>query len=188
MVRPAQSRAVLSAMKPSTARAFASRRVLPRAAPSPESLSLGSLGLMIRASTILMLTLLGLLLDGCTTPTEDRSWANLPVTHDPRPMYVLFSWPTADGSFRFALIRDRERGGGRNVFLATFDARRTTGFDFASLEQRLTLLPTSSLVDWFIEDDRRLSLPPPSVVQRIRRAIVGRKATLRLDNIKDWEA
>ena len=44
LIRPAQSRAVLPAMKPGTARAFASRRLLPRAAPGPESLSLGSLG------------------------------------------------------------------------------------------------------------------------------------------------
>jgi len=153
-----------------------------------ESLISFSLGLMIRTSTIVMLTVLGVIAGGCTVPREDRSWANLPVMRDPRPMYVLFSWPTADGSFRFALLRDREHGGDRNAFLATFDSRRTTGFDFASLKQKLTLLPTSSLVDWFIEDARRLSLPPVSVVQRIRRLIVHRKATLQLDNIKDWEA
>ena len=44
VVRPAQSRAVLPAMKPGTARAFASRRRAPMRAPGPESLSLGSLG------------------------------------------------------------------------------------------------------------------------------------------------
>src|SRR5437588_12469938 len=44
VVRPAQSRAVLPAMKPGTARAFALRRWLTAPAPSPESLSLGSLG------------------------------------------------------------------------------------------------------------------------------------------------
>ena len=44
LVRPAQSRAVLPAMKPGTARAFASRRRAPMRAPGPESLSLGSLG------------------------------------------------------------------------------------------------------------------------------------------------
>jgi len=143
---------------------------------------------MIRTSTIAMLTFLGVIAGGCAAPKEDRSWADLPVTHDPRPMYVLFSWSMADGSFRFALIRDREHGGGRNAFLKTFDPRRSPGFDLASLEQRLTLLPPSSLVDWFIEDDRRLSLPPVSVVQRIRRLIGQRKATLHLDNIKDWEA
>ena len=50
VVRPAQSRAVLPAMKPGTARAFASRRVLPCAAYGPESLSLGSLGVFTRLS------------------------------------------------------------------------------------------------------------------------------------------
>ncbi len=44
VVRPAQSRAVLPAMKPGTARAFALRRRAPMRAPGPESLSLGSLG------------------------------------------------------------------------------------------------------------------------------------------------
>ena len=47
-VRPAQSRAVLPAMKPGTARAFASRRCALMRAPGPESLSLGSLGVMAR--------------------------------------------------------------------------------------------------------------------------------------------
>ena len=42
--RPAQSRAVLPAMKPGTARAFASHRSAAMRAPGPESLSLGSLG------------------------------------------------------------------------------------------------------------------------------------------------
>src|SRR6266446_4487294 len=46
LVRPAQSRAVLPAMKPGTARAFASRRRVHERAPGPESLSLGSLGVV----------------------------------------------------------------------------------------------------------------------------------------------
>ena len=44
LIRPAQSRAVLPAMKPGTARAFALRRRAHSRAPGPESLSLGSLG------------------------------------------------------------------------------------------------------------------------------------------------
>ena len=43
-IRPAQSRAVLPAMKPGTARAFALRRCAHSRVPGPESLSLGSLG------------------------------------------------------------------------------------------------------------------------------------------------
>src|SRR5712672_3293839 len=43
VVRPAQSRAVRPAMKPGTARAFASRRRAYSRAPGPESLSLRSL-------------------------------------------------------------------------------------------------------------------------------------------------
>src|SRR5204863_3341310 len=45
---PAQSRAVLSAFKPGTARAFALRRRAHSRAPGPESLSLGSLGVARR--------------------------------------------------------------------------------------------------------------------------------------------
>ena len=44
LIRPAQSRAVLPAMRPGTARAFALRRRAHSRAPGPESLSLGSLG------------------------------------------------------------------------------------------------------------------------------------------------
>ena len=46
VVRPAQSRAVLPAMKPGTARAFALRRCAHTRAHGPESLSLGSLGVL----------------------------------------------------------------------------------------------------------------------------------------------
>ena len=46
LIRPAQSRAVLPAMKPGTARAFASRRRAAMRVPGPESLSLGSLGVV----------------------------------------------------------------------------------------------------------------------------------------------
>ena len=46
VIRPAQSRAVRPAMKPSTARAFASRHRASTRAPGPESLSLGSLGVL----------------------------------------------------------------------------------------------------------------------------------------------
>ena len=48
LIRPAQSRAVLPAMKPGTARAFASRRRAHRTAPGPESPSFGSLGVATR--------------------------------------------------------------------------------------------------------------------------------------------
>jgi hypothetical protein len=137
-----------------------------------------------------IIALLGLV--GCA-PTEISypALTNLPVLRDPRPMYVLFSWTIAGGAFRFALIRDRptiqgEIGAGRNAFLDRFDLRRTSGFDLASLEKELKVLPTSSLVDWFIDDGRHLSLPPAPVVQRIKGLISRRKATLNLDNIKDW--
>src|SRR6266446_9438969 len=50
LIRPAQSRAVRPAIKPGTARAFALRRRALSRAPGPESLSLGSLGVLTRLS------------------------------------------------------------------------------------------------------------------------------------------
>ena len=48
LIRPARSRAVLPAMKPGTARAFALRRRAHSRVPGPESLSFGSLGVSSR--------------------------------------------------------------------------------------------------------------------------------------------
>jgi len=67
LIRPAQSRAVRPAMKPGTARAFASRRRAHSRAPGPESLSLGSLGVTMRALLIMFM----LAFAGCgSQPTE----------------------------------------------------------------------------------------------------------------------
>jgi hypothetical protein len=132
-----------------------------------------------------------LIVAGCA-PTEKPypSLTNVPVVHDPRAMYALFSW-AHDGDFQFALFREPPTSGGeigvaRNEFLDRYDSRHTTGLDLASLEEKLKVVPTSSRVDWFIDDGRRLILPPDPVVQRIKAVIRDRKATLNLDNIKDW--
>ena len=110
----------------------------------------------------------------------------LPVVHDPRPMYVLFSWAAADGSFRFALVRDPELGVRRNVFLDAYDHHRATGVDLATVESTLHRLPISSLVEWWIDGPRHLSLPPASVVHRIQRLVAQRKATLYFDDVSKW--
>src|SRR5882672_9230442 len=71
LIRPAQSRAVLPAMKPGTARAFASRRRAHSRAPGPESLSLGSLGDMRTSLTkISALVLATVLFLGCREDQE----------------------------------------------------------------------------------------------------------------------
>src|SRR2546426_8218427 len=61
LMRPVQSRAVLPAMKPGTARAFALRRRAHSRAPGPESLSLGSLGPIHMKSLIQLFAFLFLL-------------------------------------------------------------------------------------------------------------------------------
>jgi hypothetical protein len=124
---------------------------------------------------------------GCA-PTEisSPSLSNLPVYHDPRPMYVLFSW-THHGAFRYALISDPEHGIQRNRFLDAYHEQRVEGVDLSSLESSLRSLPASSVVEWWIED-RRFFLPPPSVVRHIQRLIAQRKATLRFDDVNTWMA
>lgn len=115
-------------------------------------------------------------------PTEPRvPLADLPVYHDPRPMYVLFSW-TRQGAFRYALIHDPEHGIQRNRFLDAYHEQRVEGVDLNSLESSLGSLPTSSVVEWWIED-RRFFLPPPSVVRHIQGLITQRKATLRFFDV-----
>src|SRR5947209_12550011 len=72
LIRPAQSRAVLPAMKPGTARAFASRRRAHSRAPGPESLSLGSLDDYVMRS-LLVLALAAFILSGCGGVADCRA-------------------------------------------------------------------------------------------------------------------
>ena len=124
---------------------------------------------------------------GCaSTEVPKPSLANLPVYHDPRPHYVLFSW-TQHGAFRYALVHDPDLGTQRNRFLDAYHDQRGEGVDLGSLEKSLHSLPASSVVQWWIED-RRFFLPPPSVVRHIRRVIAQRKATLHFDDVNQWEA
>ena len=106
----------------------------------------------------------------------------LPVMRDPRPQFVLFSWAATDGSFRFALIRDPELGGRRNDFLDAFDhpAARPHGLDLSSLEHALSQIPKTSVVEWWVEDTRHLSLPSPDIVQRIRQWAARRHLDLHV--------
>src|SRR5437588_3670209 len=69
-VRPAQSRAVLPAMKPGTARAFALRRRAHSRVPGPQSLSLGSLGVATRTvrTTVFVIAFLSLLIPAFAAP------------------------------------------------------------------------------------------------------------------------
>jgi len=78
LIRPAQSRAVRPAMKPGTARAFASRRRAHTRAPGSESLSLGSLGVIARMSfsKLLLATLLSCAGAALASPRDDLGAAS----------------------------------------------------------------------------------------------------------------
>src|SRR5213594_759143 len=84
VVRPAQSRAVLPAMKPGTARAFASRRRAHSRVPGPESLSLGSLG---ASAFTLTKMILGIGIEPTSRPSIERLY---PLSYPRfRPLRVL---------------------------------------------------------------------------------------------------
>ena len=105
----------------------------------------------------------------------------LPVYVDTRPAFVLYSWRATDGSFRFTLVRDQERGSRRNDFLDRFTDHRTrpAGLEFEALEQALSRLPRTSVVQWWVEPTRDLTLPDRATVQRVRRAAAQRGAHLQ---------
>src|SRR6187200_1247889 len=76
LIQPAQSRAVLPAMKPGTARAFALRRRAHTRAPGPESLSLGSLDHM----RLLLVILVAIFAVGCDSGFNAGAVSGKPFT------------------------------------------------------------------------------------------------------------
>ena len=123
-------------------------------------------------------SLFAVLLMNCAQEHQsaDPWFMKLPVYHDPRPQYVLFSWAAPDGEFRFELVHDPEMGSRRNDFLDRFGNRRTRppGLDLIALERAVSGLPKTSVIEWWIDRGRDLRLPPAEVVQRIWRILARR--------------
>src|SRR5205809_3226523 len=88
LIRPAQSRAVLPAMKPGTARAFALRRRAHSRAPGPESLSLGSLGLPATPSPLNALQILSSQSRVAFNPSKARQFIQRSDGTRPHPAVV----------------------------------------------------------------------------------------------------
>lgn len=141
-------------------------------------------------SVMLLLATLGALASCAPQPSPAPSFMKLPVIVDSRPAFVLFSWRGTDDSFRFALVHDQEQGVRRNEFLDRFTDRRTRpiGLDFAALEQALSRLPKTSVIEWWVAPTRHLTLPSRATVQRIRRVTAERHFDLRFTDADHAEA
>jgi hypothetical protein len=132
--------------------------------------------------------LAGLLAGGCTTAPEvtssTPSYADLPVYHDRRTKFVLFSWTSANDVLQFALVREEDR----NNFLDHSDSARQHGMDLAVLEEKLAHLPHPSLVTWWYEKGRRLQLPPQALIRHIQRVAAQHRIDLNFCNADDSTA
>ena len=120
----------------------------------------------------------------CTAEAADRkrSSANIPVTIDLRPRFVLLSWTGMDGSYRFALVRDKN-GLGLNRFLERFDRGNRTSTTLDGLERDFVKLPRPSLIEWYEDKSRHMSYPSKTVIRNIK----DLAACLHLDlQFNDW--
>ena len=98
---------------------------------------------------------LGTTLNAEPSRGKEKSYMDLPVTHDLRPKFVLFSWTRRDGSRRFALISNRD-GTQEDRFIDKFSIKYTKGIDIGALEHELIKLPTRCLVTWIRDEPHKL--------------------------------
>jgi hypothetical protein len=93
---------------------------------------------------------------------------NLPVTHDLRRKFTLFSWTDPRGSRRFALISNRN-GSEEDRFINRFSIQHTKGIDIGALERELTRLPKGCLVAWIKDGPHRLDYAEAPSVRRLKK-------------------
>jgi len=111
--------------------------------------------------------LLGSLFTG-TSRASEASRRSLPVTHDLRSKYALFSWMGTNGTRRFALLANNT-GSEEHRFIDSFDARRTPGLDIRRLEYQLAKLPPHCLVGWMKDRPHKLDHADPATVRRLKK-------------------
>jgi hypothetical protein len=108
---------------------------------------------------------------------DTKQWyEKLPVVEDLRQKFVLFSWIGTDGSYRFALIPNKNGKQGYR-FLNRFDRRRTQGVTLEALQRELGTLAAGSLVTWIKDSPNKIEYPDRRVIQTIKK----RCARLHLD-------
>jgi hypothetical protein len=102
--------------------------------------------------------------------------ADLPILHDLRPKFSLFSWARRDGSRRFALMFNRN-GSEEDRFIDRFSLQHTTGIDITTLEHEFSKLPRGCLVVWIRDGPHKLDYAEAP----FRRRIMKLAARLHLD-------
>lgn len=111
---------------------------------------------------------LGTVLNVESSREREKSYTNLPVTHDLRPKFALFSWTNQSGSRRFALVSNRG-GNEEDRFIDRFSIARTKGIDIGALEHELTRLPTRCLVTWIKDEPHKLDYAEVPLVRRLKK-------------------
>jgi hypothetical protein len=113
---------------------------------------------------------------------SEKAWWKLPVLHDPRPKYTLFSWAGPKHARFFALISNKN-GSEEHRFIDKFDSRRAAGLNIAEIENRLSKLPSDCLVTWVRDAPHKLDYADPVLVRRIKRFAVKLKIDLQFNEM-----
>lgn len=99
--------------------------------------------------------------------SRDDSYMGIPITKDPRPKFVLFSWRGKDSAYRFAVITNtREK---LHRFLDDFRSNRPGILRLEDLERELAKLPKRSLVTWIKDKPHAVIYPEQSVVRKVQK-------------------
>lgn len=113
---------------------------------------------------------------------KEKTYADLPVTHDLRPKFVLFSWVTQDRSRRFVLVRSYD-GTQEHRFIDKFNPRVTKGADIRTLEHELTALPRRSSIEWMKDEPHKLDHADHATVRRIKKVATRQSLDLQFNEM-----
>lgn len=130
---------------------------------------------IIRVITVIALSF-GMVLPADSGERIETPDTRLPVLHDARPKFALFSWRRPDGARRFELISNRD-GNQEDRFIDKFSIQHTKGVSLRALEHELTRLPKRCLVTWIRDAPHRLDYAETHVVSSLKRLA----ATLHVD-------
>jgi hypothetical protein len=98
---------------------------------------------------------------------RDDSYMGIPITKDPRPKFVLFSWRGKDSAYRFALMPNTRKK--LHSFLDEFRPNRPGILRLEDLERELAKLPKRSLVTWMKDEPHAVTYPEQSVVRKVKK-------------------
>ena len=81
----------------------------------------------------------------------------------PHPNYWIFSWVMKDGSYRFILVRDKER----YAFLAAFEPSFPGHGNVEQLQAQLLRVPRTALVGWGEATCYGVVYPPKDIMRPV---------------------